>query len=83
MARANQLPISLQVPRCYSASKYPWVAATTGMEEYRQRIIAVRAEDLRRVAETYLKPEQASTAIVTGNHGMDEAKQLGLEIIQV
>jgi Zn-dependent M16 (insulinase) family peptidase len=52
-------------------------------ERYRERIIQVTAEDLRRVAETYLKPEKASIAVVTGNHGEDEAKTLGLDIIKI
>ena len=34
-------------------------------EKFRQRILAVSLEDLRRVTETYLKPDLASTAIVT------------------
>jgi len=34
-------------------------------EAFRQRILAVGLEDLRRVAETYLRPERASTAVIT------------------
>ena len=35
-------------------------------ELFRQRILAVTLDDLRRVAEQYLTPGQASTAVVTG-----------------
>jgi Zn-dependent M16 (insulinase) family peptidase len=35
-------------------------------EAYRQHVLSVTLDDLHRVTETYLKPEQASTAIITG-----------------
>ena len=41
-------------------------------EQFRQQILAVSLNDLRRVTETYLKPELASTAVVT-NAGQLEA----------
>jgi Zn-dependent M16 (insulinase) family peptidase len=41
-------------------------------EQFRQRILAVSLEDLRRVTETYFKPELASTAVIT-NSGQLEA----------
>jgi len=34
-------------------------------EAFRQRVLAVSLEDLRRVASTYLRPEHASTAVIT------------------
>jgi Zn-dependent M16 (insulinase) family peptidase len=40
--------------------------------QFRQQILAVSLDDLRRVTETYLKPELASTALVT-NAGQLEA----------
>ncbi len=51
---------------------------------FRQQLLAVGYDDLVRVAETYLKPEQASTAVITGA-GRDEAtsslrETLGLEL---
>jgi Zn-dependent M16 (insulinase) family peptidase len=52
-------------------------------EKYRERITQVQADDLRRVAETYLIPEKASSAIVTGNHGEDEAKKAGFDIVKI
>ncbi|MEO0443098.1 MAG: insulinase family protein [Pseudomonadota bacterium] len=48
---------------------------------FRERLLSVTAEDLRRVAAHYLKPEKGSVAVLTGNHGADEAKHLGLDII--
>ena len=48
---------------------------------FREQILNVNAEDLRRVTETYLTPDKSSTVVVTGNHGMDAAKDLGLDII--
>jgi Zn-dependent M16 (insulinase) family peptidase len=50
---------------------------------FRQRIIDVTAKDLYRVATTYLLPEKANVAIVTGKHGIEEAEKLGLELIYV
>jgi presequence protease len=48
---------------------------------FRQSIIAVTAEDLYRVAETYLLAEKANIAVVTGHHGKAEAEKLGLEVM--
>jgi Zn-dependent M16 (insulinase) family peptidase len=53
-------------------------------ELFRQRVLAVTLDDLRRVTETYLTPEQASTAVIT-NPGQLEAAaplrdQLNLEV---
>ncbi|MFT6968042.1 MAG: Zn-dependent M16 (insulinase) family peptidase [Cellvibrionaceae bacterium] len=50
---------------------------------YREQVTQVTATDLRRVAETYLKPDRASTVIVTGNHGEKEANKLGLDIVNL
>ena len=50
---------------------------------YREQITQVTATDLRRVAETYLKSDQASTVIVTGHHGEKEARQLDLDIVNL
>jgi len=53
-------------------------------EHFRQQVLAVSLEDLRRVAETYLRPELASTAVIT-NSGRLEAtralrEKLGLSV---
>jgi Zn-dependent M16 (insulinase) family peptidase len=50
---------------------------------FRERIINVTAEDLYRVTNTYLLPEKANIAVVTGKHGVEEAETLGLELIYV
>lgn len=49
--------------------------------QFRQGITEVTAEDLYRVAQTYLQTEKASTVVVTGNHGVDAAEQAELELI--
>ena len=49
---------------------------------FRQGVIQVTPDDLKRVTETYLSPEKASTAVVTGIHGQEEAEKLGMEIIK-
>ncbi|GAB6044090.1 insulinase family protein [Endothiovibrio diazotrophicus] len=46
----------------------------------RQGVLAVTEADLKRVAESYLKPERASTALVTASGNADKARALGLEI---
>jgi hypothetical protein len=38
---------------------------------------------LYRVANTYLLPEKANIAVVTGKHGVEEAEKMGLELIHV
>ena len=50
---------------------------------FRERVLATRIEDLQRVAETYLKPELASTAIITDLTQRDTAANLGLDIIEL
>ena len=53
-------------------------------EEFRQRILEVSLDDLRRVAETYLKPELASTAVVSSSDQLDSSRelreQLGMQV---
>ncbi|RLQ23219.1 peptidase M16 [Seongchinamella sediminis] len=45
-------------------------------EEFRQRILEVSLADLRRVAETYLRPELASTAVVSNRSQLDSSGDL-------
>ena len=47
---------------------------------FRERVLQVKLEDLQRVGETYLKPEMASTAVITGPALQDVCTGLGLEI---
>ena len=49
----------------------------------RQRILEVRQEDLKRVAETYLKPERASTAVISDAATLERVKELGLDVISL
>ncbi len=46
--------------------------------EFRQRILKVNEADLKRVAEEYLSPEKATTAVITNS---DLAESTGLKII--
>jgi len=47
---------------------------------YRERVLKVTVDDLKRVAEKYLKPEKASVAVVTSLANEEKVKQLDLEI---
>jgi Zn-dependent M16 (insulinase) family peptidase len=53
-------------------------------EAFRQRILSVSLDDLRRVTETYLQPELASTAVITGHGQLDATaalrERLGLQV---
>jgi len=45
---------------------------------FRDRVLETSMADLKRVTETYLKKELASTAVLTGKQGEDSAQSLGL-----
>ncbi|MEP5568924.1 MAG: insulinase family protein [Halioglobus sp.] len=45
-------------------------------EQFRQRVLAVSLEDLRRVGDTYLRPELASTAVVSNSAHLETTAQL-------
>jgi len=47
---------------------------------YRGAVLAVRLEDLRRVAETYLRPESASVAVLGSSESLREHEELGLAL---
>ncbi|MEZ5571555.1 MAG: insulinase family protein [Halioglobus sp.] len=49
-------------------------------EMFRQRILAVTLDDLRRVTETYLKPEISSTAVVTSTGQLEATASLRDEL---
>ncbi|MFC3115253.1 insulinase family protein [Cellvibrio fontiphilus] len=49
-------------------------------EQFRNRVLAVTAEDLKRVAATYLQTEKASIALVTHAGQKDIVERLGLAI---
>lgn len=46
---------------------------------FRQRILSVTLEDMRRVAATYLRPELASSAVVTHEQGVAELQEQGFQ----
>lgn len=52
-------------------------------ERFRQRILGVTLDDLKRVASTYLRPELASTAVITNAAGLEQnraqCEEMGLE----
>lgn len=43
---------------------------------FRQRVLEQTAADLQRVAQNYLRPELASTAIITSQSGLDQAREV-------
>ncbi len=51
--------------------------------EFRQRILDVSLDDLRRVADHYLQPEQASIAVITNSSIAAELDALALEKIEL
>ena len=56
-------------------------------EQFRQRVLEVSLDDLRRVGDTYLKPELASTAVVSNSAQLDATAKLretlGLDVQQL
>lgn len=54
------------------------------LEAFRRAVLAVSLEDLRRVAETWLRPERASTAVITSRKQLealgDWVAEQGLEV---
>lgn len=52
-------------------------------EKFRQQVLDVSLDDLRRVAETYLKPELASTAVITSSTLAGAGEALGLERLEL
>lgn len=51
------------------------------LQLFRQRVLEVTIEDLKRVTETYLKNGEASTAVITSAATHEQVGDLGLEII--
>ena len=49
----------------------------------RQRVLAVTLDDLKRVTETYLQADKASTAVITSAATHEQVGDLGLEIINL
>jgi len=53
------------------------------LQQFRQKVLEVKLEDLQRVTEKYLKPEIASTAVITSASTMEQAGDLGLDVIEL
>jgi hypothetical protein len=49
----------------------------------RTRVLGVTLDDLRRVGETYLRPEAASVAVISNAQAVAEAEKLGLEVCRL
>ena len=49
-------------------------------QRFRRKVLGITLEDLRRVSETYLKPERASIAVISHPGAVDTARKLGLEV---
>jgi presequence protease len=47
---------------------------------FRERILAVTLDDMKRVARTWLTPDRASTAVITSHDNRELARKLGLEL---
>ncbi|HED34331.1 MAG TPA: peptidase M16 [Gammaproteobacteria bacterium] len=50
---------------------------------YRERVLKVTVDDLKRVGEKYLKPEKASVAVIANPASEEEVKDLGLDVINL
>lgn len=52
-------------------------------EAFRNRVVAVTLDDLKRVARAYLTPEKASIGLVTHSGCKDQVEAAGLKVIQL
>ncbi len=53
------------------------------LQAFRQNVLNVRLDDLKRVTETYLNPDKASTAVITSAATLEQKGNLGLEVINL
>jgi Zn-dependent M16 (insulinase) family peptidase len=53
------------------------------LQAFRQNVLAVRLDDLKRVTETYLHPDKASTAVITNAATLEQKGDLGLDVINL
>ena len=51
------------------------------LQQFRQRVLEVSLEDLKRVTETYLKNGEASVAVITSAATHEEIGDLGLDVV--
>ena len=52
-------------------------------QRMRKRVLAVTLQDLQRVAASYLRPEQASIAVITNPGAEGVCRDLGLDVIHL
>ncbi len=67
--------------RCFHADLHG--RTPEARQRFRERVLGTTMADLQRVTETYLTPENASTAIVTNTNNKSLAESLGLKIIEL
>ena len=53
------------------------------LQLFRQRVLEVTIDDLKRVTETYLKKNEASIVVITSAATHEEVGDLGLEVINL
>lgn len=54
------------------------------LRQYRQRVLEVKLADLRRVAESYLRPEKAGVAVLTGSRQAAMVEnELGMQVVKL
>ena len=53
------------------------------LQAFRQNVLNVRLDDLKRVTEAYLQPDQASTAVITSAATLEQRGNLGLDVINL
>lgn len=70
-----------QAKRCFYSELHGRTAALR--DHYRAQVLNVGIDDLIRVAETYLKPEYANTAVVSGKEHATDLEALDLELIEL
>jgi len=70
-----------QAKRCFHAELHGRTPEIR--DQFRHRVLTTSHDDMLRVTETYLKSDLANTAVVTGKSGIEEAKKIGLDIIDL
>ena len=53
------------------------------LQAFRQNVLNVRLDDLKRVTQTYLNPDKASTAVITNAATLEQKGNLGLDVINL
>ena len=53
------------------------------MQQFRQRVLAVTLDDIKRVTDTYLKQGDASVAVITNAATHETIGDLGMEVIKL